>query len=115
MRLSSVSRGDIIFSENLIPLEDAPVHTFLAFLPLELLLAGFLTNLSQSLQCVGLPDVLILQERGPNDVSHLAVVVRKEFFVLPLLRDVALKRGLDGETIHDSKLSKEDNSGCAHL
>jgi hypothetical protein len=56
-----------------------------------------------------------LQERGPNDVSHLAVVVRKEFFVLPLLRDVALKRGLNGETIHDSKLSKEDNSGCAHL
>ena len=79
------------------------------------MLAGFLTNLSESLQGVGLPDVLILQERGPNDVSHLAVVVRKEFFVLPLLRDVALKRGLNCETIHDSEFSEEDNSGRAHL
>jgi len=84
-------------------------------LPFELLLAGFLTKLREPLKCLGLPDVLVLQESGPDDDPHLAVVVGEEFFVMPLLRDVALKRGLNGEAIHDSKLSKEDNSGCAHL
>ena len=84
-------------------------------MPFELLLAGFLTKLREPLKCLGLPDVLVLQESGPDDDPHLAVVVGEEFFVMPLLRDVALKRGLNGEAIHDSKLSKEDNSGCAHL
>ena len=79
------------------------------------MLAGFFANLREPFKCLGLPDILVLQESGPDDVSHLAVVVGEEFFVLPLLRDVALKRGLNGEAIHDTKLSEEDNSGCAHL